>query len=89
MSKTQEHQAKDDNSPLMSSQRTEDQSPVHDQEVVSLQAFQRATRAPAQMLRPSDVMALQGSVGNRAVQRLVEPATSIVQRDLDESAVMD
>ncbi len=36
------------------------------------EALQRAANAPRSALRPADILALQGSVGNRAVQRLVD-----------------
>ena len=37
-------------------------------------ALQRVTHAPPSAMRPADVLALQSSVGNRAVQRLAERA---------------
>ena len=36
----------------------------------------------------SNIQALQRAVGNRAVMRVLEPSTTVVQRELDEQAVL-
>ncbi len=54
------------------------------------EALQRAANAPRSALRPADILALQGSVGNRAVQRLVDGAPTggaapmVIQRHISD-----
>ncbi len=55
------------------------------------EASQRVVNAPRAAVRPADILALQSSVGNRAVQRLVERAgpwprsQALVQRHNDNT----
>jgi hypothetical protein len=80
---SQEHQDQLTNPQLTPSQDIESQAPVHQQGAAS-EALQRAQGASSAPLRPSDVLALQRTVGNRAVQRLVESPGGSVQRHVDE-----
>ena len=78
--RTQHHQEQEPNTHLVAKQNT--QAPVHQQESPA-KAAQRAMNAPASAHRPSDILALQQTVGNRAVQRLVESSQGAVQRHVD------
>jgi len=78
--RTQDHQEQEPNTHLVAKQDT--QAPVHQQESPA-KAAQRAMNAPASAHRPSDILALQQTVGNRAVQRLVESSQGAVQRHVD------
>ena len=69
--RSQEHQDQVANPQLTPSQDVESQTPVH-QGGAAADALQRARGDSSATLRPSDVLALQRTVGNRAVQRLVE-----------------
>ena len=69
--RSQEHQDQGANPHLTPSQDVESQTPVH-QQGAAADALQRAKGASSAALRPSDVLALQRTVGNQAVQRLVE-----------------
>ena len=46
-------------------------SPEHERPLSPVAALQRATGSPPSALRPADILALQRTVGNRAVQRML------------------
>lgn len=48
------------------------------------EALQRVTNAPPSAMRPVDILALQSSVGNRAVQCLVDGDPGVIQRHMSE-----
>ena len=81
--RSQEHQDQAESPQLAPSQDVESQTPVHQQGAAS-DALQRAKGASSATLRPSDILALQRTVGNRAVQRLIESPGGSVQRHVDE-----
>jgi hypothetical protein len=80
---SQEHQEQTANPQLTPSQDVESQAPVNQQGAAS-EALQRAQSASSAPMRPSEVLALQRTVGNRAVQRIVESPGGSVQRHVDE-----
>jgi hypothetical protein len=86
--RSQEHQDQAADPQLAPSQDVESPTPVH-QPGAAADALQRARGDSSATLRPSDVLALQRTVGNRAVQRLVESAPGSIQRHVSpESEAM-
>ncbi len=67
--KSQDHQEQEANPQLVPNQAVQDQAPVHQQASPAAVA-QRAIRTPGRPT-PKQVLALQRTVGNRAVQRLL------------------
>jgi hypothetical protein len=65
-----DHQEQEANPQLVPNQNVPDQAPVH-QQVSPAAIAQRAIRAPGRPT-PKQVLALQRTVGNQAVQRLVD-----------------
>jgi hypothetical protein len=80
--RSQEQQRQEANPHLTSSQDVESRTPVNLQGAAA-GALQRARVASTPPLSPSDILALQQTVGNRAVQRLVETPGGTVQRHVD------
>ena len=65
-------------SQLLPGQEVKDQAPVH-QQASPFAAAQLAKNAPGK-LSPTQVLALQKSVGNQAVQRIMQSPSAVVQR---------
>jgi hypothetical protein len=85
-SKTQDHHEKDAKTPLVPEQDGQEQAPIHENAPPS-NAVRRARSEPGR-LKSTDVSALQRSVGNRAVQRLVsrKAQDGVVQRHVPPNA---
>jgi hypothetical protein len=79
--RTQDHQEQEANPQLVPNQDVQDQAPLH-QQASPAAAARRAKHAP-EKLAPNQVLALQKTVGNRAVQRLVQSPSGAVQRHMD------
>jgi len=66
----QDHQEQEANPQLTPHQDVQESAPVH-QPVSPAAALQRAQKGQISNRQPADILALQKSIGNRAVQRLV------------------
>ena len=66
----QDHQEQEANPQLTPHQDVQDQVPVH-QPASPAAALQRAQKGQISNRQPADILALQKTIGNRAVQRLV------------------
>ena len=78
--KSGNHQEQEASPQLSPSQEVQAQGPVSEQTSPTA-AAQRAMRTPPIARQPSDYLALQKTVGNRAVQRIVESSDGAVQRE--------
>ncbi len=83
--RTQHHQEQEANPQLLPNRDVQGQTPLHE-EASAAAAVGRARSAPPSGLRPPDILALQRTVGNQAVQRMVAERTrpGAVQRHVAE-----
>ena len=78
--KSGNHQEQEASPQLSPAQEVQAQGPVSEQTSPTA-AAQRAISTPPIARQPSDYLALQKTVGNRAVQRIVESSDGAVQRE--------
>lgn len=78
--KSQGHQEQEASPQVNPLQQAHEQGPVSEQSSPTA-AAQRAINTPPVARKPSDYIALQKTVGNQAVQRIVESSDSTVQRE--------
>ena len=82
--RSQSHQEQDANPRLKPTSEVQDQAPASEPTSPAV-ASQRVERAPPSAIRPSDILALQGTVGNRRVQRMLGRVTpGTIQRHMSD-----
>ena len=88
--RSQNHQEQDANPQLKPTLEVQDQAPASEPTSPAV-ASQRVERAPPSAIRPSDILALQGAVGNWPVQRMLgraQPGTvapGTIQRHMSDA----